>query len=239
MEVAQWSSLRKLFPIFSLNMHDEIISRLLYMESMRAGWEKLDAATKSQSRHMRVAFGFLHTSLDAYMGYAASKVRPIAEHRDHYHGIAKRIRDLIQEVGHDPEFGLSRYGNALHHRSEQGKQMTNELADFARRQGVLEETAVEIAEAGRVFAMQYGESLGKMLENLATEAENIAKAGPLSLHPNRKDAHEHYFVRRTTKWMLDELKRPLYAVSACAANALFASDMDPNHVQKLVRRNWK
>lgn len=239
LEMAGWGELRRVFPTFSVQMHDEIISRLLYSELMRVGWEKLGSATKLENRYMRVAHGFLHTSLDAYMAYAAAKVRPISEHRNHYYELASSINALIEAISQDPDFGYGLSGHALGQVSRQDQRMREQLTAFAMRKGVSQDIASEIADAGEVFAIQYGETLGEMLRGLAHQADSIAKAGPLSLHPNRKDSHEHYFVRRTTRWMLHEFKRPLYMVSACAANALFASDMDPNHVQKLVRRNWK
>jgi len=232
--MAAWGQLRKLHPQFTVDMHDEIIARLIELDCMRPAWKEIAAATKRlNKRPGGVAYGFLSTCIDAFMVYELVEARPGASHRKHYGKLAATVRKVMAEIEADLE--LSTWAaDAM--RPHSG--IADDLIDFATRSGVSAIDAEHIGMAGIQYAAHRAPKLLDVLSELATHTEHLADSGPLSTRPNKDDSHEIYFVRRVSEWLREEFSTPLHAVTACASNALFASDMDAERVQRLANRNW-
>lgn len=233
-EMASWGQLRKMHPHVTIETHDRIIDRLIELDCMRPAWAELAKATsKREQRPGAIAFGFLSTCIDAFLAYKLVTLRPDASHRHHYSKISTAARELMQQIEEDIE--LRTWANTA--TTPRGA-LADDLIDFASRCGLSERDAVEIGMAGLHFAPGRTPSLLQLLSDLATHAEDLRDAGPLSKRPNKANSHEIYFVRRISAWLREELSAPLHAVTACAANALFASDMDAERAAKLASEKW-
>lgn len=235
LEVASWGNLRRMYPQFTVQMHDEVLDRLLYLDCMRHAWYEMNAELKglTDTKLTGRAYGFFNSCLNAFMSYLLVEVRPIAAHRKHYEKLAQAALTLVEHLRLDIDLATAAIGSTYPNRN-----IESYLSAFAERCGVNSKTAEDIGRASYMYAAQNAPHLEDVLERLAEDAKNLAKAGPLSTRPNKEDAAEIYFVRCLSTWLREEFKRPMHAVAASAANALFASDIDADRVQRLTNRNW-
>ncbi|GEM_PF-3110318 len=233
-DMAAWGQLRKMHPQFTVEMHDQIIARLIELDCMWPAWKEMAAAAKRPNqRPGGIAYGFLSTCIDAFMVYKLVEVRPDASHRKHYGNLAATVRKVMTAIETDLE--LSTWASTV---MAPHTGLVDDMINFATRTGLSVKDAEHIGMAGRHYAAYRAPKLLDVLGELATHTELLADAGPLSTRPNKHDSHEIYFVRRVSEWLKEEFGAPLHAVTACASNALFASDMDAERVQRLANKNW-
>lgn len=233
-QMTSYGDLRRMHPQFTVETHDEIIARLIDLDCMLGAWEEMsELAKRFNGRPESFAWGFLNTCIDAFLVYKLVAVRPPAEHRRHYGKISETARKLISEIQKDFELASWTAGATRPH-----SHIVSDLTAFASRVGLDDRRAEDIGRAGLEYAVQRAPNLVSILAELAEQSDFIREEGPLSTRPSREDSHEIYFVRRVSGWLRETLGTPLHSVAASAANAIFASNMDAERVQRLANRNW-
>lgn len=177
---------------------------------------------------------FLRECSEVLYTYATAKVMPLRDHRAHYLGLASKIGDVADNIRHDADMGAWERDGQLS-RSMDWEGARESLERLFERKGI----NLPDGWFGGVYDvfLKHSPTMLEALEGLQANARMSARAGPLSMRPNSKNAPRVYFIRRMSAWLRNRFQAPLHGELAAVANALFPDlpTIDAIYVQKTAR----